>query len=670
MSKSEQEILRLAAARFKEAHDADLSERTEADGDIRFAINDAGCQWDENVRNMRKGDDPPRPCLVINMIPEKIDQIEGEFRQAEISYKIRPVDSGGDTKKADIIAGMLRFIEYDSSAKNAYNTSMNSTLYGGRGAWRWNVVEDEDNPFVRSLKISRLTNVFTIYVDPYCKEMDKSDARYWFVTEKIPQAEYEKKYGKGYDEFPDGEEWIEWKGDESRRIAEYWWKDEESITFYKVNRGGKEQVVTEKDEWEVVLDEKKVKRPKIKWAIITAGKILEGPKEDWPSRLFPFVYQTGKEVMVKGKGRSRGMVRFAKEPAQLYNYAATQMTEILQTAPKAHYLLTANMVGPYQKIWDSANRKNYFYLPFKADPAMPGGMPKREVPATLDASMFNMLAVLEHNVDGAMGVHPAKLGEKSNEKSGKAIFARQAQGSTGAYVYSDNFVAALTHSCRIGIDLIPSVYDTERIVRIVGEDGIERELPVNTSMTSPMAQQVQGVPEGLMAANPETLAINDLSGGRYDVRVTVGPSYSTQRQEALEMLVELVGRVPQIAPAILDLIGENMDLPKSAELVRRLKKLVPPDIRGLEPGEHPPPPPQPDPKLMLEMQKLQIDLRDQIRKEFDSHFKALLAVSQAESLEAGNQMAQYEAIVSQFTKQVELQQKQQEIQQLQQKQTT
>ena len=189
-----------------------------------------------------------------------------------------------------------------------------------------------------------------------------------------------------------------------------------------------------------------------------------------------------------GKSRARGMIRFAREPQQLYNYAATQMSETLQMAPKSPYLLTATMVDKYQPIWDNAPKKNYFYLPFKADPMMPSG-PKREMGPVIDGSMFNMLAVLEHNVDGAMGVHPSKLGEKSNEKSGKAIFARQAQGSTGAFVFTDNFSAALTHSCRIGIDLIPHVYDTERIVRILGDDGQEAEMPINTNQMSPMMAQ-------------------------------------------------------------------------------------------------------------------------------------------------------------------------------------
>jgi hypothetical protein len=135
------------------------------------------------------------------------------------------------------------------------------------------------------------------------------------------------------------------------------------------------------------------------------------------------------------------------------------------------------------------------------------------------------------------------------------------------------------------------------------------------------------------------------------------------------MLVELVGRVPQIGPAVLDLIAENMDLPRSQELVRRLKKLVPVEIRGLEEGEQPPPPPPPDPKLQIELEKLALDFREMLRKEFDSHFKAIGVVAQAESLEAGQQLEQYTSSVDRYQKQIELEQQQQQMQQQAQQQS-
>ena len=659
-------ILAIARERFEEASEADQPERVEADEDVRFAINDGGCQWDANVKSMRENAHPPRPCLVVNLIPEKIDQAEGEFRQAEISYKVRPVDSVGDPRTANILAGMLRAIEYDSKARNAYNSSFNSTLYSGRGAWRWDVVEDEDNPWVRSLKISRISNVFTLYWDPFAKELDKSDARYWFETEMVPKEEFNEKYGdENWDDWEKSEEWESWFADNSRRVANYWWVEQENVTYYKVNRLGEEKIVTELDEFDEIIEEKTVKRPKIKWCKLTAGSILEGPHTDWPSRYFPFIVQVGKEVTVRGKNRSRGKVRFAKEPQELYNYAVSQLTELLSLAPKARFLISARMIGAYKDIWDNANIENNIFLPYESDPANPGAKPDFIPPVPIDSSNFNVLAVMEHNIMSTMGRNQASLGDKGDEKSGKAIFARQAQGVSGDTTYTTNFEAALLHSCRVGIDLIPHVYDTERIARIIGEDQAELDIPINAGHEM-MGQMAGQVPEQYMVQQENGL-LNDLGVGRYDARVTVGPSYNTQREESLAMLVELAGRAPQYIQALIVGIVENMDLPKSDQILKRLKAAIPQEFGG----DMQPQPQQTDPKLVIEMQKLMIDQNEQQRKWFDSYFKSIGVVAQAESLEAGQQIDQYMGIVDRHQKQIELEQQQQQLeqQQAQQQQT-
>jgi hypothetical protein len=84
----------------------------------------------------------------------------------------------------------------------------------------------------------------------------------------------------------------------------------------------------------------------------------------------------------------------------------------------------------------------------------------------------------------------------------------------------------------------------------------------------------------------------------------------------------MVKSAPQIVPVIMDLLVSSMDMPKSDELVKRLRKMVPPEIRGLEPGEKPPEQP-PDPKLMLEMAELEIKRADQQRRDFETQMRAM-----------------------------------------------
>jgi hypothetical protein len=318
-----EELLRLAGERFKSASTADQLEREEADMDVRFAVNDEGCQWPEGTRAERENDYPPRPCLSLNKIPEKIDVVDGEFKGLKPSVKVRAVDSQADPKIADVIAGIIRHIEYNSQARTSYNTSHTSVLYSGRGAWRIDIEDDEDDPFVRGLRINRIPNVLSVYWDQDSKKQDKSDARYVFVTDTIDKKQFEADYPDiEINDWPTDEAWETWRTERGIRIAEYWYKEQVTQMFYRVNREVNGQsitlTVTNPKPGDQVIEEKKVKRPKVKWCKMIANRVIDGPHDDWPIRFIPIVLWFGKEVNIRGQAKTRGMVRFARTPQQMY----------------------------------------------------------------------------------------------------------------------------------------------------------------------------------------------------------------------------------------------------------------------------------------------------------------------------------------------------------------
>lgn len=661
MPKDKQEIVTLAIERFKGCYDADQDERNLYIEDTKFAINDNDCQWPAGVRNARINDNPPRPCLVINKIPEKIDQVEGEFRQLEPSVKVRAVDSMADPKVAEIIGGMINHIQYDSSARSAYNTSHSSVLYGGRGAWRIDVEDDEDDPFVRCIKINRIPNVLTVYWDLKAKKADKSDAKYFFITENIPIDEFKAQY-------PDADltNWpvkdddtAFWRTETHIRVAEYWWKEDVETTFYRIRytaKNGQQYTETirednlEKFSGEAfeVLDQKTVKVPKVKWGIMTSSGFVEGPYDDWPSKYIPIVVETGKEINIEGQSKSRGMTRFAIGPQEMYNFWSTATTEAVALAPKIPWLVTPGMIQKWQEQWNQSAYKNYTYLFWEPDSKAPGFMPKRENPPQLSTAYAHELARMEHDIMSAMGIYQASLGDEGQEKSGRAIIARQRQGSIGSYTFTDNFKEALIYSTKIVVDLIPSVYDTERIIRITGEDGAEKSVPINAVPNGQAMTMAGQIPEKLLSYRQEISEyVNDLTVGRYDVIVSIGPAYSTQRQEAAAILLDLIQSIPQIGLAAADILVKNLDVKGADELVNRVKKLVPPNLRDPEPGEQPPQP-QIDPEVILKMQAQMLELREAQRKEFETLIKAIKDLAEAESKEKGSQLAEFTAIANQI----------------------
>ena len=88
---------------------------------------------------------------------------------------------------------------------------------------------------------------------------------------------------------------------------------------------------------------------------------------------------------------------------------------------------------------------------------------------------------------------------------------------------------------------------------------------------------------------PGVEGIYDLGVGRYDVTVSVGPSFQTRRQAGLDAMVQFVQAYPDAFPMIGDLLADNMDFPGAKQLAARLKKMLPEQLQDqMDPSQIPP----------------------------------------------------------------------------------
>ena len=161
------------------------------------------------------------------------------------------------------------------------------------------------------------------------------------------------------------------------------------------------------------------------------------------------------------------------------------------------------------------------------------------------------------DIKTATGKFDASLGAPSNETSGVAIRERKIEGDVGSFVYIDNLQKAIEYTGEILVDMIPKIYDTERTVRILGEDGAEDYVVLNQKITDD-----DGV---------ETTE-NDLSVGKYDVVVSTGPSFTTQRAETNETIASIGQAFPEIYAIGADIFMKNLDIIGSAELEKRFRR--------------------------------------------------------------------------------------------------
>ena len=584
------DILTIARSRMTMAISAFSETRESELDDLRFYAGspDNQWQWPADVLQTRGAVQGQtinaRPCLTINKLPQHVKQITNEQRMNRPSVKVIPVDDKGDVEVAEIYNGVIRHIEYISDADVAYDTACENQVAYGEGYIRLLTEYCDETTFDQDIKIGRVRNSFSVYMDPLIQDPTGADARWCFITEDMTKAEYERLYPNAAPintlmSLGTGDQSIsQWINENTIRIAEYFYIENEKTTLnlYPNNLTAFEGTAEDKtlrSMFTKPLRSRVADRKKVKWCKINGYEILE--KREWAGSYIPVVRVVGNEFEVDGRVYISGLVRNAKDAQRMYNYWVSQEAEMLALAPKAPFIGYGGQFEGYEQQWKTANTQNWPYLEVNPDVTDGQGntlpLPQRAQPPMASSGLLQAKAGASEDIKSATGQYNASLGMTSNERSGKAILARQREGDVGTYHYVDNLARAIRHVGRQLVDLIPKIYDTERIARIIGEDGESSTVKMNPMQQEPVKKIVNS--EGIVIDK-----IYNPSIGKYDVRVITGPGYATKRQEALESMGQLLQTNPQLWQVAGDLFVKNMDWPGAQDLAKRFEKTLDPKV--------------------------------------------------------------------------------------------
>jgi DNA-binding TFAR19-related protein (PDSD5 family) len=569
-------FLKEVRERYDLGWSADIRNREAMESDLRMV---AGDQWPEDVRLEREGATQPRPCITENLLPQFVRQVGNDMRANPPAVKVIAGSGGASKPVADILTGMVRNIEARSATLRPYVTAGVSAARCGIGHWR--VLTDYTGPtsFEQELKIEPIHNPFAVVWDPCAVAATREDANWCFVIEEMSEDEFEAQYPKAKPVSFDGkdnEAWFSaWLNGSRKtiRVAEYWRKVREPAKVCLMMDGSsvwKDELP--KEMHGLIVRERESDRVRVEVTKTNGFEVLE-ETQAWPGRHIPIVPVVGEEYSVGEQRVRHSVIRFAKDSQQLYNYWLSTQTEHLALQPKAPYIATAKQVAKYADIWKTANTDNHSVLIYDADSEAPNSRPQREMPPQGSIAFTEQVRRAADSLKATTGIYEASLGEQGNEKSGKAIMARQREGDVGTFEFRDNLNASVEHTGRILINLIPIIYDTHRIERILGEDGEEDFAELNKPVLDQYGQPVMNPQTG----QPELE--NNLAAGEYGVFVRSGPSFTTRRQEAAESMMQFVQTAPQSAQMVLDLIAKNMDWPGADEFAERFKKMLPPNLQ-------------------------------------------------------------------------------------------
>jgi hypothetical protein len=598
--KSDSDILTVARARLDMAVSALAESREDEIDDLRFYAGspDNHWQWPADVlatRGAVQGQTiNARPTLTINKLPQHVRQVTNDMRQNRPGAKVIPVDDNADVQVAEIFNGMIRHIEYISDADVAYDTACENQVAYGEGYITLMTEYCEPNTFDQDIKIGRIRNSFSVYMDPLIQDPTGADAKYCFITEDLTKAEYERQYPDAapistLQSLGVGDQSISnWLNEDTVRIASYYYIDYEKAKL-NMYPGGQTAFAgtAEDDQMKAVYGKPKRTResvnPKVKYCKINGYEILE--QNDWAGKWIPVIRVVGNEFEVDGRLYVSGLVRNAKDAQRMYNYWVSQEAEMLALAPKAPFIGYGGQFEGYEDKWKTANTNNWPYLEVNPDVTDGQGavlpLPQRAQPPMASSGLLQAKAGASEDIKSTTGQYNASLGMGSNERSGKAILARQREGDVGTYHYGDNLTRAVRHVARQLVDLIPKIYDTQRIARIIGEDGETKMVKINPEQEEPV-KEIRDM------NNPDVVIekIYNPGVGKYDVVATTGPGYATKRQEALEAMAQLLQGNPQLWQVAGDLFVKNMDWPGAQEMSKRFAKTIDPKL--MEDGDKSP----------------------------------------------------------------------------------
>jgi hypothetical protein len=584
------EVIEEARKRYRTAWEYDKANVERFREAMRFVALE---QWDANLKQWREA--KKRPCLVMDRLGTHINQAVNDIRQSKPAIKVSPARGGATVDVAEVFNGVVRNIEYLSSAPQIYVHSAFSQIAGGQGAWRVLTRYVDDDTFDQEIYLQLIEDPTTVLLEPNHDPV-QMNYQWGFVVSTMPKEQFKVEY-------PDANpaDWVGvidsegWWNETEVRVAEYYRIVRTPTKIHMLDDG----TVVDEDRLKRLMAQAQAQAPvgsmmpapvpqviksrdatkdEVQWFKLGGNDVLES--RIVPCKWIPLIKVVGNRVLVDNKPVITGLTHRAMDPQRMYNYQTSVVVEILSLQKTAPWVGAAGQFENFESEWDNANTNNPARLEY--NPVEINGIlvppPKREMAPQVPTGNVQAMQLAAEDLQWVTGQHASNFGAKSNETSGRAILARQQEGDTATYHYLDNLSNGILHTGRIIVDMMPRLLDTKRIVRIIGEDGEADMIQHDPKQQQPM-QKVETI-EGAVKR------IYNLTLGKYDVTVSVGPSYGTKRMEAVEAMTQLLQGNPELWQVIGDIYIGNQDWPGAQEMSKRLRKMVPPNLQDEE-GEDP-----------------------------------------------------------------------------------
>lgn len=512
----------------------------EAKKDLKFQSGEAGSQWNDKEYQDRL--DNGRPVVQMDQLDQFVNQVSNAVKANTPQIVVYPGDTKTSKKDADLLKGMVRAIEYNSASDEVYDYACTSAIRCAIGWIRVDYDYKDKYSQEEELSIKKVANPLSVYIDQASVRVDGSDAKFGFIVDEMKRSEFKKRFPKAqpisFSEVVDSDDASVDEEDEMIKVVEFF----------------------------EVYEDDEVQRLHVKRCFLNGEEIME--EGIFPGKYVPLIPVLGADFWVEKKRVLLSLIRKAKEPQQLYNLWKSTETEVLLKQPLAPFVATTGQVEEYADDYKNPEKVavlRYDNVDVNGKLAPP---PSRMAPPQMSPGIVNAAMGMKDDVKGTMGLYNAALGMQSNETSGKAIQERKAQGDMATYHFGDNLFKSIAQTGKVIVNAIPDVYREAAFVMILNEE--EEPAPI-------------GINGELAEGQEETLQI--VPNRTFGVKVTTGNSWLSQRQEAAQTMMDMIGQKPELMQVFGDLMFKNLDVPGADVIAKRIKRMIPAELRTGEEEE-------------------------------------------------------------------------------------
>lgn len=572
MAKTQREQHALAMARFDRAYTPQETVREKCIEATRFARVPGG-QWEGATTAGTKLNDhfEKYPKFEINKVATELNRIISEYRNNRITVKFRPGDKEASEELSNKLNGLFRADYQETDGGEACDNAFDDGATGGFGCFRLTTkLVNEYDPMDERQRIA-IEPIYdparSVWFDPDAKKYDKSDADWAFCMYSLSPDKYKEEYDKDPSsmDITTLSSWeYDWFSADVVYIAKYYEARKESVDIISYQQPLTGEIAKyDSDQIEDIADElleagfvevarRSVKRRRIYVSVIDGDGFLDKPRRI-PGEHIPLIPMYGKRWFIDDIERVEGHVAKAMDPQRLYNMQVSMLADSSTQDPGQTPIVDMEQIRGLESYWAERNKKRPAFLPLRAVKDKSGNIIQAAnvagytQPPVLNQAMATLLQLTSADIQEVTGGSQAMQQMPSNIAN-DTVNNLMNRSDMASFIYLDNMAKSLKRAGEVWLSMAREVYGSEREVRIVNEDGTDDVVIMSESVRDNQSGQV--------------VALNDLTVGRYDVTVDVGPSYTARRDATVASLTQLLsGMLPTdpMRPALMGIIIDNVD---------------------------------------------------------------------------------------------------------------